>query len=344
MIVMTSLLHAANIYLHYRGGKHVGLAGLIGVIVAIIVISIWPKYIQPIINFTGLNHVAEDMGIVADGFGGAAVTAYNVFIIYLFFCIFFSLIVGIGLLAYVYGSTMLRSKFGSILIGTLIFIPLSPILIWYVVAKSIEINKEKKKAAENPEQYQEEQRLKKNSDIMDYLIRTTEKDGETNQIRKKDAIRYLHRIPSTKESHFLIGITHEREAVLLFPRPFGMNIYGTKNRFIGVPLHFKKFIPVQHDPYGVKLDSPQRYYIKEGEELKQWNPDEIETIVFPKKIYDVQLLLRSFNQSELYKEYVHRACSHFMMNQENKGANQEQMKLKSNVISLKDFQEGITTK
>lgn len=142
---MTSLLHAANIYLHYRGGKHVGLAGLIGVIVAIIVAIIWPKYIQPLINTIGLNKVAENMGIVGEGFNGGAITAYNIFILYFFFCLAFSLIVGIGLLVFVYGSTMLTGKFGKVLVGLLIFIPLSPILIWYVISKSIEISKERKR-------------------------------------------------------------------------------------------------------------------------------------------------------------------------------------------------------
>lgn len=337
---MTALLHAANIYLHYRGGKHVGLAGLIGVIVAIIIAAIWPKYIQPIVNATGINKVAENMGIVVDGAGGGAITAYNVLMLYLFFCLAFSLVVGIGLLAYVYGSTVLRSKFGAVLIGILLFIPLSPILIWYVIAKSIEVSKEHTKSVENPAEYKEKQRIKKNSDIMDYLIRTTEKDGETNQLRKRDAIRYLHRIPSTKESHFLVGITYNREAVLLFPRPFGIKIYGSESRLIGVPLVFEKFIPMKHDPHGVKTDSPQRYYIKQGKDEEMlWNLDDFEKIVYPKKIYDIQLFLKGFKRSEMYKDYVHRACSHYKMEQEKELVSNSD---KSNVISLKDYQKGIT--
>lgn len=315
-LMMNPLLHAANTYLHYRGGKHVGLAGFISVILAICIILIWPKYIQPIINFTGINRVAEDMGIVVDGFSGGAVTAYNVFIIYVFGCIFLSLFVGLGLLTYVYGSTILRTKFGYVLIGILIFIPLSPILIWYVISKSFEISKVQKKCIKNPEQYQEEQRLKKNSDIINYLIRTTEKDRETNQLRKNDGMRYLHRLPSKQASNFLVGITFNREAVLLFPRPFGINIYGTKDRFIGVPLQFQKFIASQHDPYGVKTDSPQHYYIRHGDTIKQWKSEDIETVLLPSKIYDIQLFLRGFIKSELYKDYIHRAHSHYIMNLE----------------------------
>src|SRR5690606_26769392 len=272
-------------------------------------------------------------------FGGSAATAYNIFIVYLFFCLAFALVIGIGLLAYVYGSTALRTKIGGAAVGVLLFILLSPILIWFVIAKAFELNKEHKSAMENPELYEEEQRLKKNSELMNYLIRTTKKDGETNQLRMQDAIRYLHRIPSTNESNFLVGITKDREAVLLFPRPFGTVIYGTVHRFIGVPLTFETFVPAKHDPYGVNLNNnPEKYYIKHKNELMQWTVYDIETFLYPKKVYDLKRFLDTFNESDIYKEYVHTACTHYSLNKDKVfDLNKDEKAVVDNVLSLDEY-------
>jgi len=285
---MNSIFQVASTYLHYRGGKHVGIAGIVGVIVTIFVIFIWSDWIQPVINFVGLDKAAESIGITGQGVGGSAITAYNVIILYLFGCLAFSLLVGIGLLIYVYGSVALRSKFGGILVGVILFILLSPILIWIVVAKSRRINKQHKSPLEKSETLKDSLPLKKGNDLMDYLIHTEEKDGKSNVISKEDAIRYLHRLPSTKEYRYLIGITYNKEVALLFPRPFNVIIYGTNHRLLGITLSFEKYIPMKHDPYGVNGSSnPDCFYMREEEELKQWEIEEIETFLYSEPIYDI---------------------------------------------------------
>lgn len=237
---MNSIFQVANTYFHYRGGKHVGLAGMVGVIVTVFIILIWSDWIQPVVNFIGLDKVAESAGITVEGVGGPAITAYNVFILYLFGCLAFLLMVGMGLLIYVYGSVALRSKFGGVLVGVLIFIPLSPMLIWIVVAKSRKISKQQKRVVAESDT-KNSPPLKKHNELIDYLIHTEEKERESNEISKEDAIRYLHRLPSTKEYRYLIGITNNKEIVLLFPRPFNVIVYGTNHRLLGITLSFRKF-------------------------------------------------------------------------------------------------------
>lgn len=312
---MNSILEVANIYLHYRGGKHVGLAGLVGLIVAILIAVMWNDWFQPIINFIGLNRVANNMGIIVDGAGGAAVTTYNVIILYLFFCLTFSLFLGIGLVFFVYGSTALTTNFGATVVGIVIFVVLSPVLIWFVFARDKELEEQRKLAKENPEAFKEEQRLKRNKDLMDYLIRTKEKDGKTNRIKKEHAIQYLHRVPSLEDNHFLIGITYDREPVLLFPRPFGTTIYGTIHQLIGVTLTSEKFIPMLHDPHDVQRHiNPECFYMMYGKELKQWNVNEMEELIYPKEILDVQRVLTNFNKQKVYEDYVAMVHKHYEIN------------------------------
>lgn len=336
---MNGLLEAANIYLHYRGGKHVGLAGLVGVIVAIIIAIIWFDWIQPVINFFGLNKVANDMGIVVEGIGGTSATAYNVLILYLFFCLGFSLVVGIGLLMFVYGSTALQTSFGGTLVGVTLFIIFSPILIWFTISKIIELNKEGKKASVNSVSKasvsnNDKQRVSKYKGLMDYLVRTTEKDGKTNKVRKRDAVHYLHQIPSEEENRFLIGITNDKEPVLLFPRPFGTVVFGTVHRLLGVPLIFEEFIPMKHDPHGVGGHSnPHRYYMRYGEELKQWEMSEIEVFIYPKEIHDVQRVLKDFSKDKVYSNYVSKIHEHYNMNKGKKIELEEHEKEIISVVS-----------
>ncbi|WP_419893518.1 hypothetical protein [Oceanobacillus kimchii] len=314
---MNSIFQVANTYLHYRGGKHVGLAGIVGVIVTIYIIVIWSDWIQPVVNFIGLDKVVESVGITVEGVGGPAITAYNVFILYLFGCLAFSMIVGISLLIYVFGSVALRSKFGGVLVGVLIFIPLSPMLIWIVVAKSRKISKQQKSALAKSDKSQTPPPLKKQNELMDYLIHTEEKEGESNEVSKEDAIRYLHRLPSTKEYRYLIGITNNKEIVLLFPRPFNVIVYGTNHRLLGITLSFRKFIPMQDDPYGVNgATNPHRFFMKTEEELNQWEIEEIETFLYAKTIYDIDRIINDFPTSRFYRNYVDMVIAHYRMNKD----------------------------
>lgn len=336
---MNSLFEIANIYLHYRGGKHVGLAGLVGVIVAIIVILAWSDWIQPLINFIGLNKVAENIGITVDGVGGSAATTYNIIILYLFFCLAFSLIVGIGLLIYVYGNVALRSKFGSVVLGVILLIALSPILIWVIMGQFIQFNKKQKLAKEDPESFRESQRLKKNADLIEYLTLNNEKDGKVEQqVTQGDAIRYLHRMPTDKEYRFLIGITYEREVVLLFPRPFGVVINGTTYCLMGVPLTFTEFIPMIDDPHGVNgAHNPNRYYMKYGEEVKQWNIQEIEIFLEPSSIYDVHRIISDLPNSMFYRKYIKLVCEHYKLNKERNSGTTSDDEFVMNILSNKEF-------
>ncbi|GLO68400.1 MULTISPECIES: hypothetical protein [Oceanobacillus] len=334
---MNSLFEIANIYLHYRGGKHVGLAGLVGVIVAIIVILAWSDWIQPLINFIGLNKVAENIGITVDGVGGSAATTYNVIILYLFFCLAFSLIVGIGLLIYVYGNVALRSKFGSVVLGVILLIALSPILIWVILGQFVHLNKNHKQAKEDPESFWESQRLKKNADLIEYLT-LNEEDGNGNQLTQEVAIRYLHRMPSRKEYRFLIGITYERELVLLFPRPFGVVINGTTYRLMGIPLTFSEFIPMKDDPYGVNgAHNPDRYYMKYEEEVKQWNIQDIEIFLYPSRIYDVHRIISDLPNSMFYRKYIKLVCEHYKLNKERNSGTTSDDEFVMNILSNKEF-------
>lgn len=303
---MNSLFEVANIYLHYRGGKHVGLAGLIGVLVAIIVILAWNDWIQPVVNFVGLDTVADNIGITVDGPGGAAATAYNVIIIYIFLCIALSLIVGLGLIAFVFGNVALRSNIGGVIIGLLIFTVLSPILIWSVFGKSLKHNKGK--AVRSNGQTVED----KHKDFLDYIWK---EKGNSPSISHKEAVRYLHRFPTRGKNEFLVGITRAKEVVLLFPRPFGTVIYGTNHKFIGAPLNYEKFIPNQHDPYGVGgSQNPHCYYVQHEEEVITWNTSDIESILSPEGIPDIQLAANNLSQRLFYKEYADRVKSHYELN------------------------------
>ncbi|MCC3358970.1 hypothetical protein [Bacillus sp. REN16] len=259
---MNTLLHFADVALQYSRGRQTGLWGLIGIVLALVIVAAW-DYILPVFETLGIVALLDKMGLIYEGSPG--MTAFRIFVafIILYMCL---IIVGLALLA-VFSAVMAvsQSKIGQGLLLVALFLIFFPFVALYGIVRLLVFMGDKKEKRQDPVAYAERKRLEKNKMVIDYLItagveeektkilRQREKEceelwerfqydkadeimnaplevKEDNIISFEDAKNRLNRLPTMGDYFFLLGVTYERDIYLLVPRP---QLPYQNDKFIG---------------------------------------------------------------------------------------------------------------
>ncbi|QCJ45504.1 hypothetical protein FAY30_26560 (plasmid) [Bacillus sp. S3] len=199
---MNTILSVANGVLQYHRGKQTGLAGLMGIVVALIIVFQWDN-ILPILDAMGIVDFLDKHSLIYKGEG--YLTGYV-----LFKLAFKASLLFVAALACLLVIAMIITMFSSSEIGgkiTLaIFIVISfPFLSIYFLYDAITTPKAVK---------EERYRLAKerNKPVIEVLKESFE------VIDKESARARLNRLPTTGDYHFLLAVTENEDIFAVLPR------------------------------------------------------------------------------------------------------------------------------
>ncbi|PGT80571.1 hypothetical protein [Bacillus sp. AFS040349] len=337
---MNTVLHLADSALQYYRGKQTGLWGLVGIALALVVFRFWDS-IAPIFEFLGIVSLMDKLGLIHESSG--VLTAYRIFWAFIAFY-FLLVIVGLILLGIVSLLAIIsQNQVGKVLFKIAVYLMLFPIFTIASLNSLYLYSKDKKEQKRDPELYAERQRLAKNHEVIE-IIRLSgveeerkrkqderdiddweltfdkkgfpiftppEVDVEDNEISFEDAFNRLNRLPTKKDYFFLIGVTHERDIYMLFPRPFKANGVGHEGKVFCEKLDIKKFDERFDKPVSI-FNVPKEMIVKNADRTNTRNLNELyckdwsefELLFDPNRSKDLLKKFESYTTNSIYGIYV----------------------------------------
>lgn len=253
---MNTLLSILNGALQYNRGRQTGLAGLVGIGLAILTAYQW-NHILPILDKLGIVGFFKSHGFVHEGEGG--LTGFLIFM----FIFKLTILLCAAFLVLIIITLLLTMIFTNETIVLKIMIPimmvfLFPIIIIYALYQVIFHRKKNQQEAD-----------------MRKLIGTPQEQllrDYSEEISKDQALARLNRIPTKGDRLFLLGVSADNKLYILFPRPINFETY-IKEGFLGgtvfhtgdlVGLHYSvdKYVEKLHKPKSMFVYVPKLYLLK----------------------------------------------------------------------------------
>lgn len=199
---MNTILSVANGVLQYQRGKHTGMAGLMGIVVALVIVFQWEN-ILPVLEAMGIVDFLDKHGLIYEGEG--YITGYLLFKMAFKAAILLSIGIALLLVVAMIISLIFSSDIGLKIAFTVLFILFSPFMFLYFIYDDLRTPKEVK---------EERYRLAKerNKPVIEVLKESFE------MIDKQAAKVRLNRLPTTGDYHFLLAVTENEEIFAVLPR------------------------------------------------------------------------------------------------------------------------------
>ncbi|MDE5055236.1 hypothetical protein NDK25_23765 [Niallia taxi] len=247
---MNVILGALNGMLQYRRGKEVGGYGILGIVLAIVVVYQW-DHILPILRKIGVVDFFDKIGLIYKsdpGTTGLAVFLFILEILMVLAVIMFAVLV-LGVIASIFFS----SKVGTIIIVTLlapIFLVglLTYLMIW-TLFQALGIKSKKQRMQEEEDQwYMENYGTKSPQTIAKEEFHMTPEKILKRYCEELDynkAIEYLNKIPMHGDSRFLLGESDAGEFYILLPDPTLKYVFmhaWLPDEYSVISLNIRKFI------------------------------------------------------------------------------------------------------
>lgn len=199
---MNTILSIANGALQYHRGKQTGLAGLMGIIIALIIVFQWDS-ILPVLEALGIVDFLDRYGLIYEGEG--YLTGYVLFMIAFRAAILFCVLIAILLVFAMIIGIVFSSDLGVKIAITVVGLLLSPFMFIYFMYDHFTTPK-----AIKEERYRQAMESKK--PVVELLRESFE------LIDKDTAKAHLNRLPTTGDYHFLLAITENEEIFAVLPR------------------------------------------------------------------------------------------------------------------------------
>lgn len=283
---MNTILSIANGALQYHRGKQTGLVGLLGIVLALLIVFQW-EHILPVLEAVGFVSFLDSHGLIYEGEPG--LTGFVLFMIAyraaIAFCIVGALLIVVGLAI----SIFLSSDIGFSIMFPVLALVLSPLLILYMIYYHYRVPQKVKDA----DKVRFDQINKPVSKVIEEI---------SEEITLFDAIDRLDRIPTKGDDLFLLALTTENEYVILLPRPSNLETGGYNGYdLVGVKYTIEKFWRGTNEPKGM-LD-PKEIKLISTNSLIAFRRSQIKTVYQTKQVD----ILREFSQFKFklfYTNYI----------------------------------------
>ncbi|MDC3424265.1 DMT family transporter [Aquibacillus sp. 3ASR75-11] len=313
---MNTLLHLADSALQYHRGKQTGLWGLMGIVIAFLVVAFW-DLIQPVFEMLGIVSLLDRMGLIYED--APAMTAYRILIAFLALYLILIIVGAVLLAVYAAIFAISQNKTAHKILKISLYLIFSPVLIVIGLGRLYLHMKDKKWKKEDPHGYAEVKRLEKNRDVIEIMKYEGCEEGKSNILDHKEAYQRLNRLPTEGDHFFLIGVTYDREIYMLFPRPLDIKTSMYSGYILAEKVRVKKYNHLTDKPIGQLEREPISLVCRFIR--TDWNPKEMdvlptslsdyEFIIDPKHSEDLIVALKGFATAKPYSLYVYMVQSHY---------------------------------
>lgn len=298
---MNTLLSIANGALQYHRGKQTGLAGLLGIVVALIVAYQWDR-IFPILNAVGTVDFFKSSGLVYEGEAGLTGLAIFMFVFKLtiLFVVTLILLMFITLiLTFVFSN----EKTALAIMMPVIYIVGFPFAIVYGLYQVI-FNRKK--------HIEEAERRRLLGTPQDQLLRE-----HSLEIPREQALARLNRIPTLGDDLFLLGLTEENKLYMLLPRPinFETGKYDAGD-IEAVLLSVEKYDPLKYKKKSMFEILPKQFFVRFDIQDRIIIPSSKITQFLHSESEDVLRSFKNYRFTLEYTDYVKSTQSEYFKTKE----------------------------
>lgn len=332
---MNVILGALNGMLQYRRGKEVGGYGILGIVLAIVVVYQWDR-ILPILRKIGVVDFFDKIGLIYKSDPGT--TGLAVFLFILEILIVLAVIMFAVLVLGVIASIFFSSKVGTIIIVTLlapIFLVglLTYLMIW-TLFQALGIKSKKQRMQEEEDQwYMDNYGTKSPQTIAKEEFHMTPEEILKRYCEELDynkAIEYLNKIPMHGDSRFLLGESDTGEFYILLPDPtlkYDFMHAWLPDEYSAISLTIRKFIDTYDKFEKTDLSREKRkliikpnYYedvYKVYRIINQKNKEEIIKFYLPDyELRDFKNYLSQIGEEKEYTEWAERTQKYYFETKE----------------------------
>jgi hypothetical protein len=302
---MNTILSIANGFLQYHRGKQTGIAGLIGIIFALIIVFQW-VHILPILESLGIVKFFENLGLIYKGESGLTGFAILMFVfrLSLIWCATLFVLLVMGILCTMIFSSDIIFKYVILPIMIVIGFPL--MLIFLLFDRIIN---RKKYIAERKNDIVVEQLKSLIGTPQDQLL-----NFHSKIIHKEQALLRLNKIPTYGDDQFLLGKTKDNILYMLLPRPLDFNLEKEfEGKLYAVQLHIEDYYERDYIP---QITKPMEFIIKPiTDECKLVQLDDI-VVFYDTQHVDMRNAMNLFTYSTKYQNYVNEQQNNYFGSKE----------------------------
>lgn len=293
--MMNVLLSVANGALQYHRGKQTGLAGLAGIALALLIAYQW-DHILPVLDALGIVDFLNNHGLIYEGEPG--LTGFVLFTIAYRAALAFIIVGFLFLVIAMAIAIFTSSKAGFTILYSFIAIPIIPFMFIWMMYDHLKTPKKEKEERIKASIETNEKKMKPISQII---------HESSAEISEEQAINRLNRLPTIGDDIFLLGVTHDDEYFVLFPKPFGMESGSYPSRTFAVKRYeiekFKvnKWENNSPDVWKKLILTPKDNHWQKA--IWAMEPNEFKAI-YQTEHQDFLNEFNTYKSKQFYKEYV----------------------------------------
>ncbi|RHW35997.1 hypothetical protein D1B31_18080 [Neobacillus notoginsengisoli] len=321
---MNTILSIANGVLQYHRGRQTGLAGLLGIVIALGIVFQWHN-ILPVLEAIGLVGFLDKHGLIYEGEG--YLTGYALFMIafkasILLAVIIFVLLVVVIVCAMIFSNEIIFKIALTIL--TVITAPFFMIYFFFDHFRTPKAVREERKRLALESKRPVLEIVKESSELLTY----------------DEAKNWLNRLPTLGDYHFLVAVTKEQEVFAILPRPrywithpaikLKIDSNSKKNHSIDKSPLINVYY--EHQGFNEKLETD---FLASERTKIDISSDRIAYFLKPKS-EEINAMFKWIAQSKAYKVYMNQEIDSYFKRKE------KISRTISNSIEKEEFDKGVS--